>query len=71
VHAGTNAGHTLTSVYSTALRRAIALARVDIAFTAPDTELSLALPFSLDRLVPSTSAARVVTTPFVRSHPGG
>jgi aminomethyltransferase len=58
-------GHTLRSVYSPALRRAIALAQVDAAYVKPATALMLTLPPS--RATPELKEARatVVTLPFL------
>jgi aminomethyltransferase len=58
-------GHTLRSVYSPALRRAIALAQVDIAFAKPATAMMLTLPPS--RATPELREARatIVTLPFL------
>ena len=43
------AGHTLRSLYSPALKRAIALATVDAAAAVPGTMLSLTLPATMGR----------------------
>ncbi|MGN6149570.1 MAG: glycine cleavage T C-terminal barrel domain-containing protein [Rhizomicrobium sp.] len=59
------AGHTLTSVNSPTLRRAIALAMVEKSFAVPGTEFSLTLPLSLESQAIRTVAARVRTFPFV------
>jgi aminomethyltransferase len=58
-------GHTLTSAFSPALRRAIALAQVDMAAVQPGTVLSLVLPPSLDIPEFRSVAARVVSLPFL------
>ena len=58
-------GHTRTSVYSPALRRAIALATVDAAASAPGTALSLTLPPSAEVPEYRNAAARVVDLPFL------
>jgi aminomethyltransferase len=62
---GAVAGHTLTSVHSPTLRRAIALAMVEKSFAAPGTEFSLTLPLSLEDQTIRTVAARVRSFPFV------
>ena len=58
-------GRTLTSVWSPALRWAIALAQVEVGACAPGTVLSLALPPSLEIPEARTAAARVVDLPFL------
>jgi aminomethyltransferase len=66
---GDMVGHTLRSVYSPSLRRAIALASVDIKSSAPGTVLSLILPpsFAAPMLRPAT--ARVAGLPLLaRAH---
>jgi glycine cleavage system T protein (aminomethyltransferase) len=67
VHAGTVVGHTLTSVCSPVLRRAIALARVEKSLAAAGTEFSLTLPLSPGNLLTRSVAARAVSLPFVTS----
>ncbi len=64
---GAPVGHTLRSVYSPALRRAIALAALDIEAATPGTILSLTLPpsFATPELRPAT--ARVTSLPFLAS----
>lgn len=62
---GKVSGHTLTSVRSPFLRRAIALAQVDQALATPDANFSLALPLSVDRTEHKFVAARIVKLPFV------
>ncbi|HSM96429.1 MAG TPA: glycine cleavage T C-terminal barrel domain-containing protein [Rhizomicrobium sp.] len=59
-------GHTLTSVHSPVLRRAIALARIDKAHAAPGTVLSLQSPLSLASQSVHSVAARVASFPFVK-----
>ncbi|MBV9418743.1 MAG: hypothetical protein JO348_03130, partial [Alphaproteobacteria bacterium] len=61
----TQVGHTLSSVYSPTLRRAIALAQVDNERTAAGTQLALLLPPARDRLVPDLAAAHVSDLPFL------
>lgn len=66
IRSGTAIGHTLTSVHSPVLRRAIALAQIDKRFAETGTEFSLALPLSLDCAAARAVAARVVDLPFVK-----
>jgi len=66
IHAGAIAGHTLTSVHSPTLRRAIALAKVEKRCAEPGTVFSLTLPLALDRSDPLHVAARVVPLPFIK-----
>jgi aminomethyltransferase len=47
-HNGEIVGHTLTSLYSPALRRAVALAQIEISASQPGTQLSLTLPPSAE-----------------------
>jgi len=61
----TAVGRTLTSVYSPALRWAIALAQVEAEASAPGTVLSLTLPPSLEVPEARTVSARVVDLPFL------
>jgi aminomethyltransferase len=58
-------GHTLRSVYSPALRRAIALASVDAEAAAPGTMLSLFLPPDLNTPDLRRAEARVAALPFL------
>jgi aminomethyltransferase len=58
-------GRALSSRYSPALRRAIALAQIDLAHAAAGTRLSLILPPSRDALLPTMAAATVVDLPFL------
>lgn len=58
-------GRTLSSRYSPALRRAIALAQIDEAHAAAGTPASLTLPATRDRLLPTATAARVTDLPFL------
>ncbi|HWA30736.1 MAG TPA: glycine cleavage T C-terminal barrel domain-containing protein [Rhizomicrobium sp.] len=66
LHAGSIAGHTLTSIRSPVLRRAIALAQVEKFLSAPGTEFSLVLPLSPENLLTRSVAARVVSLPFLK-----
>ena len=61
----TAVGRTLTSVYSPALRWAIALAQVEVEASVPATVLSLTLPPSLEIPELRTVSARVVGLPFL------
>ncbi len=58
-------GHTLRSVYSPALRRAIALATVENASAASGTTLSLTLPATMARPELRKVSARTVSLPFL------
>jgi aminomethyltransferase len=58
-------GHTLRSVYSPALKRAIALATVDDAAAAVATLLSLTLPPAMAKPELRKAAARVTSLPFL------
>jgi aminomethyltransferase len=58
-------GHTLTSAFLPALRRAIALAQVDVAAIQPGTALSLMLPPSLEFPDFRNATARIVSLPFL------
>lgn len=62
---GSAVGHTLRSVRSPALRRAIALASLDIDAAMPGTILSLTLPSSFEAPQLRTVAARVAGLPFL------
>ena len=62
---GSAIGHTMSSLYSPALRRAIALALVDVSAAAPGTGLVLTLPPSLDVPEFRMAAAHVVMLPFL------
>jgi aminomethyltransferase len=59
-------GHTLRSVWSPSLRRAIALAQIDVSAFAPGTKLTLTLPPS--QAVPELriAEARVTALPFLK-----
>jgi aminomethyltransferase len=59
-------GHTLRSVWSPSLRRAVALAQIDVSAFAPGTRLTLTLPPS--RAIPElrTADARVTALPFLK-----
>ena len=61
------AGHTLTSVRSPFLRRAIALAQVEKRLAVPGTGLMVTLPMSLDSLEHRKVAASVADLPFVEA----
>lgn len=65
-HSGKVVGHTLTSVHSPVLRRAIGLAQIEKSFAVPGAEFSLPLPMSLERPVPQSALARVTSLPFVK-----
>ncbi len=58
-------GRTLGSAYSPTLRRAIALAQLELAHAATGTRLMLTLPPARERLLPTTAAACVVDLPFL------
>lgn len=58
-------GQTLGSVYSPALRRAIALAQVDETAAKPGTGLSLTLPTSLETPEYRSVVAQIVDLPFL------
>jgi aminomethyltransferase len=58
-------GHTLRSVHSPSLRRAIALAQIDAAAAVPGTAVSLFLPPSMDRPALQSVSATVVDLPFL------
>jgi len=58
-------GHTLRSLHSPSLRRAIALAQVDAAAAVPGTAVSLFLPPSMDRPALQSVSAKVVDLPFL------
>jgi len=60
-------GRTLSSVYSPALRRAIALAQVEEEAGRPGTALSLTLPTSLTAPMPREASAQVAALPFLGS----
>lgn len=62
---GMQIGHTLQSVYSPAMRRAIALASVDIKSAIAGTVLSLTLPPSMYVPELRKASARVVELPFL------
>jgi aminomethyltransferase len=62
---GQKIGHTLSSHYSPALRRAIALAIVEESAAAPGTELSLTLSPTIDAPEFQNAIARVVKLPFL------
>jgi glycine cleavage system aminomethyltransferase T len=58
-------GQTLRSVYSPALRRAIALAQVDIAASAPGASVSLTLPPTMAMPALRMAPAQIVDLPFL------
>ena len=58
-------GHTLRSLYSPALKRAIALATIDAAAAVPGTMLSLTLPATMARPELRKVSARVTRLPFL------
>ncbi len=62
---GRTVGHTLSSVMSPALRRAIAFARLEVALAEPGTALSLTLSPTKDRPEFRTVAAKVCDLPFL------
>ncbi len=62
---GAAIGHTLSSLYSPALRRAIALALVEVSAATPGTELRLTLSPSLEAPRFREVAARVTELPFL------
>jgi len=64
---GASVGHTMTSVHSPALRRAIALAQVDASAAEPGTVLSVTLPASLENPALGRAAARIVPLPFLET----
>ena len=64
---GRGVGHTLTSVRSPFLRRAIALVLIERPLAKPGTEFTLALPLSLGSQEHRVVAARLVDLPFVES----
>ncbi len=59
-------GHTLRSVWSPSLRRAIALAQIDVSAFAPGTKLMLTLPPSQANPELRTADARVTALPFLK-----
>jgi aminomethyltransferase len=67
LHGAANVGQTTMSVYSPALRRAIALAQVHASAAEPGTVLSVALPSSVENPALGRAAARVVPLPFLPS----
>jgi aminomethyltransferase len=67
MHNGTPAGHTLASVYSPVLRRAIALAQVERASAAPGTVFTMTIPGTLAAPQARNVAARVVKLPFAEA----
>ena len=62
---GRPVGHAMTSAYSPSLRRAIALARVEVASAAPGTALLVTLAPTLAAPEIRTVPARVVALPFL------
>ncbi|MDE2072574.1 MAG: aminomethyltransferase family protein [Alphaproteobacteria bacterium] len=65
MRSGAAIGQTLSSAYSPALRRAIALALVDVSAAAPGTELKLTLSPSLEVPEFREAAVRVTALPFL------
>ncbi len=63
---GRAVGHTLRSVWSPSLRRAIALAQIDVSAFAPGTKLTLTLPPSSAIPELRTAQARVTALPFLK-----
>ncbi|HTQ12907.1 MAG TPA: glycine cleavage T C-terminal barrel domain-containing protein [Rhizomicrobium sp.] len=63
---GSAIGHALSSAYSPAMRRAVALAQVDISAIAPGTVLSLTLPPGRDLPELRTAQVRVADLPFLK-----
>jgi aminomethyltransferase len=63
---GRAVGHTLCSMWSPSLRRAIALAQIDVSAFAPGTKLTLTLPPSRAVRELRTAEARVVALPFLK-----
>jgi glycine cleavage system aminomethyltransferase T len=63
---GRTVGHTLRSVWSPSLRRAIALAQIDVAAFAPGTKLTLTLPPSQANPELRSAEARVTALPFLK-----
>jgi aminomethyltransferase len=63
---GRAVGHTLRSAWSPSLRRAIALAQIDVSAFAPGTKLTLTLPPSRDVPELRTADARVTALPFLK-----
>lgn len=64
-HKGQIVGHTLTSLYSPALRRAIALAKIELSASQPGTELALTLSPSAEIPAFRNVTARVAALPFL------
>ncbi|HUB84852.1 MAG TPA: glycine cleavage T C-terminal barrel domain-containing protein, partial [Rhizomicrobium sp.] len=62
---GARVGHTLASVYSPVLRRAIALAQIEKSSATPGTAFTLAIPGSLEMPESRIAVARVVKLPFL------
>ena len=62
---GAVVGHTLISVYSPVLRRAVALAQIDRSASKPDTAFTIALPVSLSHPDHRVVSARLARLPFV------
>jgi aminomethyltransferase len=63
---GRTVGHTLRSAWSPSLRRAIALAQIDVSAFAPGTKLTLTLPSSRDFPELRNAEARVTALPFLK-----
>ncbi len=64
---GKAVGHTMSSVFSPALRHAVALAQVDIGAVQPGTVLSLTLPPTRDVPELRAASARVASLPFLKA----
>lgn len=64
---GRTVGYTMSSVYSPALRRAIALARIDATAAEPGTVLSLTLPPDRSLCQLRNAVARVTALPFLEA----
>jgi glycine cleavage system aminomethyltransferase T len=62
---GASAGHTLASVYSPVLRRAIALAQVERSSATTGTTFTLVIPGSLEISDQRSVSARLVKLPFI------
>lgn len=67
IHNSASVGHTLASVYSPVLRRAIALAQLERTCAVSGTVFTLTLPGSLETPAHRSVAARVVKLPFVEA----
>jgi aminomethyltransferase len=63
---GAPAGHTLASVYSPVLRRAIALAQIEKSCAAPGSVFKITIPGSLDAPENPVVTAHIVPLPFIQ-----